>query len=386
MLWPHYIDPITYDFTPYVLLPREKSQLSLNPTLRLYCTWTWGLSVGGEKTHNHLSDSRRTSVCLQIPKRILWSLHPLALLGESFTTSFLSESESHSVVLTLCDPIDYTVHGILRARILEWVAIPFSRGSSQLRDQTQVSHIVGGFFTNWAIREILSSLEIIRSSFSRSPNSPFADFVWMWPFYSSEKVDSQKRASSHPTISPTYPLYTAFSPITANHLWQCLSKLCPFRGTEDQPHYISPASVSFCSHKVTLHGILSSAPEEPAIHHQPPTPSILFWPHVPSSVTAMFLFSHLLLNYLGQPCILAPETALECYQGFPMAESSGQFLVAWDLACRQHLASPLAWIISKCSETVSQLCLAALGLFSTQQSECSCVVLFSVDRVLSPLG
>ena len=36
--------------------------------------------------------------------------------------------------LTLCDPMDYTVHGILQARILEWVAFPFSRGSSQLRD------------------------------------------------------------------------------------------------------------------------------------------------------------------------------------------------------------------------------------------------------------
>ena len=43
--------------------------------------------------------------------------------------------------LTLCDPIDYTVHGILQARILEWVAFPFSRGSSQPRDQTQVSCI-----------------------------------------------------------------------------------------------------------------------------------------------------------------------------------------------------------------------------------------------------
>ena len=50
--------------------------------------------------------------------------------------------------LTLCDPMDYTVHGILQARILEWVAVPFSRGSSQPRDQTQVSHIAGGFFTS----------------------------------------------------------------------------------------------------------------------------------------------------------------------------------------------------------------------------------------------
>ena len=40
---------------------------------------------------------------------------------------------------TLCDPMDYTVHGILQARILEWVAFPFSRGSCQPRDRTQVS-------------------------------------------------------------------------------------------------------------------------------------------------------------------------------------------------------------------------------------------------------
>ena len=47
---------------------------------------------------------------------------------------------------TLCDPRDYRVHGILQARILEWVAVPFSKGSSQPRDQTQVSCIAGGFF------------------------------------------------------------------------------------------------------------------------------------------------------------------------------------------------------------------------------------------------
>ena len=54
---------------------------------------------------------------------------------------------------TLCNPMDYTVHGILQARILEWIAFPFSRGSSQPRDRTQVSHIAGGFFTSWATRE-----------------------------------------------------------------------------------------------------------------------------------------------------------------------------------------------------------------------------------------
>ena len=52
---------------------------------------------------------------------------------------------------TLCDPMDYTVHGILQARILEWVAFPFSKGSSQPRDQTQDSLIAGEFFTSWTI-------------------------------------------------------------------------------------------------------------------------------------------------------------------------------------------------------------------------------------------
>ena len=45
--------------------------------------------------------------------------------------------------LTLCDAMVYIVHGILQARILKWVAVPFSRGSSELRDQTRVSLIAG---------------------------------------------------------------------------------------------------------------------------------------------------------------------------------------------------------------------------------------------------
>ena len=54
---------------------------------------------------------------------------------------------------TLCDTIAYTVHGILQARILEWVAVPFSGVSSQPRDWTQVSCIAGRVFTSWATRE-----------------------------------------------------------------------------------------------------------------------------------------------------------------------------------------------------------------------------------------
>ena len=57
--------------------------------------------------------------------------------------------------LTFCNPMNCSppgssVHEILQARILEWVSILFSRGSSQLRDWTKISHIVGRYFTIWA--------------------------------------------------------------------------------------------------------------------------------------------------------------------------------------------------------------------------------------------
>ena len=52
-----------------------------------------------------------------------------------------------------CTPPGSSVHGILQARILEWVASPFSRGSSQPRDQNWVSCTAGRFFTIWATRE-----------------------------------------------------------------------------------------------------------------------------------------------------------------------------------------------------------------------------------------
>ena len=63
---------------------------------------------------------------------------------------------------TLCDPVDCSppgssVHEVFQARILEWVATSFSKGSSQPRDQTRVSCTAGRFFTDWATREALSS-------------------------------------------------------------------------------------------------------------------------------------------------------------------------------------------------------------------------------------
>ena len=95
----------------------------------------------------------------------LW-LQLLHDYGQEWTTSKTLSLETLSHLLgrppvvkvaqscpTLCDPMDYTVHGILQARILEWVAFPFSRESSQPTDGTQVSCIAGEFFTSWATRE-----------------------------------------------------------------------------------------------------------------------------------------------------------------------------------------------------------------------------------------
>ena len=90
----------------------------------------------------------------------LWSTQ-VTVTHEYFLSFFqmLKWTESRSVVsvgphrLYICDPMDYTVHGILQARMLKWVAVPFSRESSQPRDWTQVSHIAGRFFTSWDTRE-----------------------------------------------------------------------------------------------------------------------------------------------------------------------------------------------------------------------------------------
>ena len=71
-----------------------------------------------------------------------------------------SESEVAQSCPTLCDPMDCSlpgssIHGIFQARVLEWVAISFSRGFSWPRDWTQVSCIAGRHFTIWATREVL---------------------------------------------------------------------------------------------------------------------------------------------------------------------------------------------------------------------------------------
>ena len=91
---------------------------------------------------------------------------------------WMNECEVAQLCPTLRDPMDCglpgsSIHGILQARVLEWVAISFSRGSSQPRDWTRVSRIVGRHFTIWAIREASTHLRnsscVFLHDWSRSP-------------------------------------------------------------------------------------------------------------------------------------------------------------------------------------------------------------------------
>ena len=89
--------------------------------------------------------------------------------------------------LTLYDPMDCSlpgssVHGILQARILEWVVIPFSRGSSQPRNWTWVPCIAGRFFTIWATRQAQSMFQngfISHSIKIRNPSFEYAIAEWL---------------------------------------------------------------------------------------------------------------------------------------------------------------------------------------------------------------
>ena len=87
---------------------------------------------------------------MYIFQEMLQELSPVAL--SSYFEKVKSESKVTQSCPTLWDPMDcslqgFSVHGILQARVLEWVVISFSRGSSQPRDRAQVSRIAGRHFT-----------------------------------------------------------------------------------------------------------------------------------------------------------------------------------------------------------------------------------------------
>ena len=112
--------------TLYILTswaPSLKDNACLFPCRRQYFLPLWGFTL--------------PIICKILPQCLCKTLYQF----------IFNESESRSVV-SLCDPKDNPVHGIL-----QWVAFPFSRGSSQTRDWTQVSWTAGKFFTSWDTRK-----------------------------------------------------------------------------------------------------------------------------------------------------------------------------------------------------------------------------------------
>ena len=106
---------------------------------------------------------------------------------------------------TLCSPMNYTVHGILQARILEWVAFPFSRGSSQPRNWSRVSCITGGFFTNWVFREAHTYCKVAHFYMLSSSANRLTWVTW-WP--AQDHLSSRKSwRLSVPSLFPTLSLH-----------------------------------------------------------------------------------------------------------------------------------------------------------------------------------
>ena len=107
--------------------------------------------------------------CIKKKKKTLYFLKFIqVLLNFSAGLIFAMKVKVAQSCPPLCNPMDYTVHGTLQARILEWVTCAFSRGSSHPRDRTQVSCIAGGFFTSRATREALLSLWACPNSLPKS--------------------------------------------------------------------------------------------------------------------------------------------------------------------------------------------------------------------------
>ena len=139
----------------YVILPIFNRGKKMPHSLNVY----WSIV----DLHNCVSDVQQSEpvihTYISTPFKIFFphrSLHSTVLYSIYFI--YAKWSEVTQTCLTLCDPMDSSlpgsfIHGIFQARVLEWVAISFSRESSQPRDWTWVSCIAGRRFTVWATRE-----------------------------------------------------------------------------------------------------------------------------------------------------------------------------------------------------------------------------------------
>ena len=166
---------LTHHKPPYslatiqVIFPLFCSQVSFHPNISqysLYFHFSWShckkhhyrnvqqQALKMPQTHGFIFQHFGCIIMLYSPITleiiVLWINIFSMIRLKSLEVSEVSVAQS---CLTLSDPKDYTTHGILQVTVLEWVAVPFSRGSFQPRDQSQVFHIAGGFFMSWTMRE-----------------------------------------------------------------------------------------------------------------------------------------------------------------------------------------------------------------------------------------
>ena len=130
---------------------------------------------------------------------------------------------------TLCDPMycsppGFSTHGILQARILEWVGIPFSKGSSWPRNRTKVSGIAGGFFTNWAIRETKNLTLVVCFLLSLSESFQLLSRVRL---FETRWTAAHQASLSITNSQSLLKLMYIESVIPSNHLILCCPLLLP---------------------------------------------------------------------------------------------------------------------------------------------------------------
>ena len=160
--------------------------------------------------------------------------------------------------------MDYTVHGILQVRILEWVAFPFPKGSSQPRDQTQVSHIAARFFTSWATREALWNSE----NYKMKPTSAsWMEVVFFFPLLQYTRYIIypgplknewlpklfEFTEKSFPKIKPVFP------PAMTSTIWLRIL-LLPVTSHVGWPRTTANSAQMACIHRVPTFSCLSVNP------------------------------------------------------------------------------------------------------------------------------
>ena len=160
-----------------------------------------------------------------------------------------------------CSPPGSSVRGIFQARVLEWVAIPFSRGSCWPRDQTLVSCIVGRFFTSWATSAYVlffflpkrHALLFFSPSSSILKSYPAQILLLLWNFCSAQLIHQRNQNIRNPRPEGTW---NSSGPLFSFYRWESRSQQPSVRGRvflpSDSHRPWAPALLTYREHVLSL--------------------------------------------------------------------------------------------------------------------------------------